>query len=68
MTKNWDELCDEEKSYIDWIKVDFFKNQKSNLEDRFKNFDDIIKYSYMQGYAAGFQSKTKHSSEEQLQK
>ena len=58
MTKNWDELCDEEKSFLKWIQ----NNDIGNV------FFEILKIAYMQGYAEGFQSKLKYSSEEQLQK
>jgi hypothetical protein len=60
MTKNWDELCDEEKSFDSW----FLQNNKT--------YDDIVidllKRVYMQGYASGFQAKLKYSSDENLQK
>jgi hypothetical protein len=59
MTKNWDELCDEEKSFLNW-----FQNQ----DDLNNSWFDILKTVYMQGYAAGFQSKLVYSSEEYLQK
>jgi hypothetical protein len=59
MTKNWDELCDEEKSFLQWI----------NNQDEINNkIFDILKTVYMQGYAAGFQARLKYSSDEHLQK
>jgi hypothetical protein len=59
MTENWDEICDEEKSFLDWIQ---------NQDDIENQVFDILKIVYMQGYAAGFQSKLKYTSAEQLQK
>jgi hypothetical protein len=59
MTKNWDELCDEEKSFLNWVQ------NQDNISDK---FFDILKIAYMQGYAAGFQAKLVYSSEENLQK
>jgi len=59
MTDNWDELCDEEKSFDVWL----LHNNKT-----YDGIIDLLKTVYMQGYAAGFQSKVKYSSEEQLQK
>jgi|688.fasta_scaffold05125_50 hypothetical protein len=63
MTENWDELCDEEKSFNEW-----FKENNSLIYDSFDVTLEIYKNIYMQGYAAGFQSKLKYSSEEHLQK
>jgi hypothetical protein len=63
MTKNLDELCDEEKSFNEW-----FKDNYSLIYDVFGNTLDVYKKVYMQGYAAGFHAKFKYSSEEQLQK
>ena len=64
MTKNWDELCDEEKSFDAWFV--------QNNSDLYREIDDriigLLKTAYVQGYAAGFQSKVKYSSQEQLQK
>jgi hypothetical protein len=59
MTENWDELCDEEKSFLQWI------NNQDEINDR---LFDILKDVYMQGYAAGFQARLKYSSDEHLQK
>jgi hypothetical protein len=59
MTEDYDELCDEEKSFLEWF------NKQDTLN---KDFFDMIRHSYMHGYAAGFQAKLKHLSEEQLQK
>ena len=63
MTKNWDELCDEEQSFNEW-----FKENNSLIYDSFDVTLEIYKNIYMQGYAAGFQSKLKYSSDEHLQK
>lgn len=64
MTKNWDETCDEEKSFNTW----FYQNS----EDLYREIDDkiitLLKEVYMQGYAAGFEARRKYSAEEQLQK
>lgn len=59
MTKNWDETCDEEKSFNTW----FYQN--SEIDDKIIT---LLKEVYMQGYAAGFEAKRKHSAAEQLQK
>lgn len=64
MTKNWDELCDEEKSFDAWFV--------QNNGDLYREIDDrvigLLKMVYMKGYAAGFDAKGKHLAEEQLQK
>jgi hypothetical protein len=64
MTKNWDELCDEEKSFDAWFL--------QNNGDLYREIDDkiigLLKTVYMKGYAAGFDSKLKYSSDENLQK
>ena len=59
MTENSDELCDEEKSFFEWM---------NNQDDISNQLFDLLKIVYMQGYAAGFHSKLKYSSEEYLQK
>jgi hypothetical protein len=59
MTKNWDELCDEEKSFDAWL----LQNNKT-----YDGVIDLLKTAYMQGYAAGFDAKGKYLAEEQLQK
>jgi len=59
MTKNWDELCDEEKSFDAWL----LENNKT-----YNGVIDLLKVVYMQGYASGFQAKLKYSSNEYLQK
>lgn len=64
MTKNWDELCDEEKSFENW----FMQNNGKFYKAIDASIIDILKKVYMQGYAAGFDAKGKYSAEEQLQK
>jgi hypothetical protein len=64
MTKNWDEMCDEEKSFDAW----FVQNNAELYKEIDSRMTDLLKTAYMQGYAAGFQSKLKYSSEEYLQK
>ncbi len=64
MTKNWDELCDEEKSFDAW----FVQNNAELYKEIDSRIIDLLKTSYMQGYAAGFQAKLKYASEEYLQK
>jgi hypothetical protein len=59
MQNNPEDMCDEEKSFLNWIQ------DKDDLNNR---LFDILKTVYMQGYAAGFQSKLKYSSDEYLQK
>jgi len=64
MIKNWDELCDEEKSFDAWFV--------QNNGDLYRQIDDkiisLLKMVYMKGYAAGFDAKGKYSAEEYLQK
>lgn len=64
MTKNWDELCDEEKSFDAWL----VQNNGDLYREIDKKILGLLKTVYMQGYASGFQSKAKYSSQEQLQK
>lgn len=64
MIKNWDELCDEEKSFDAW----FVQNNAELYKEIDTRIIDLLKTAYMQGYAAGFQSKLKYTSEEYLQK
>ncbi len=44
MTENWDELCDEEKSFNEW-----FKENNSLIYDSFDVTLEIYKNIYMQG-------------------
>jgi len=64
MTKNWDELCDEEKSFDAW----FVKNNAELYQEIDTMIIGLLKMAYMKGYAAGFASKIQHSAEQQLQK
>ena len=64
MTKNWDEMCDEEKSFDAW----FIQNNAELYKEIDSRIIDLLKIAYMQGYAAGFQAKLDYSSEEYLQK
>ena len=64
MIKNWDELCDEEKSFDAW----FFQNNGDLYREIDNKIIDLLKMVYMKGYAAGFDAKGKHSAQEQLQK
>lgn len=64
MTKNWDDLCDEEKSFENW----FIQNNGKFYKEIDASIIDLLKKIYMQGYAAGFESKRQYSAEEQLQK
>lgn len=64
MIKSWDELCDEELSFNQWIS----NNGYSIFLDINGQLKEILKTVYMQGYAAGFQARLKYSSDEYLQK
>jgi hypothetical protein len=59
MIKNLDELCDEEKSFFEWM---------NNQDDINNQLFDLLKIVYVQGYAAGFQYKQEQNAMEQLQK
>ena len=56
------ELCDEEKSYHEWVanNLDFIQNNKQHI--------GVMKKLYMLGFAAGFQHKQKITAQEYLQK
>ncbi len=56
------ELCDEEKSYHEWVanNLDFMQKNKAHI--------GVMKKLYMQGFAAGFQHKQKITAQEYLQK
>lgn len=64
MIKNWDELCDEEKSFDVW----FTQNGNEIYKEIDSRIIDLLKNVYMKGYAAGFEARRKYSAEEQLQK
>jgi hypothetical protein len=57
-----EEMCDEEKSYYEWIK-----NNNAYLRDN-KQHISVMKKLYMDGFAAGFQHKKELQSKEWLQK
>jgi hypothetical protein len=59
MQNNSEDMCDEEKSFLNWIQ---------KQDDLNNSWFDILKTTYMQGYAAGFHYKLKYSSDEYLQK
>jgi hypothetical protein len=53
------DICDEEKSFVLWAKDNRqFIGENSRL----------LKATYMQGYAMGFDAKKKYTYEEQMQK
>jgi hypothetical protein len=56
------ELCDEEKSYHEWVaqNLDFIQNNKQHV--------GVMKKLYMAGFAAGFSYKKKVTAAEYLQK
>jgi hypothetical protein len=56
------ELCDEEKSYHEWVanNLDFVQKNKAHIS--------VMKKLYMLGFAAGFQHKQKTTAQEYLQK
>jgi len=56
------ELCDEEKSYHEWVanNLDFMQKNKAHIS--------VMKKLYMLGFAAGFQHKQKITAQEYLQK
>ena len=57
-----EELCDEEKSYHEWVaqNLDFIQNNKQHV--------GVMKKLYMAGFGAGFDHKRKLSAQEYLQK
>lgn len=72
MIDNWDEMCDEEKSFDAWFAQNnnnlfqfWIKHPYREINDKIIN---VLKTAYMQGYASGFQAKLKYSSDENLQK
>jgi hypothetical protein len=64
MNENFEDLCDEEKSFDAW----FIQNNAELYKEIDSRIIDLLKMTYMQGYAAGFQAKLKYTSEEYLQK
>lgn len=59
---NSEELCDEEKSYHEWVanNLGFVKDHKDCVR--------VMQTLYIQGFAAGFNHKKKISAQEHLQK
>jgi hypothetical protein len=59
---NDDYICDEEKSYNEWVKnnLTYISANKQHIS--------VMKKLYMDGFAAGYSYKQKISAEEQLQK
>lgn len=57
-----EEMCDEEKSYHEWIanNIDFLSKHKISIP--------AMKKIYMDGFAAGFIHKLKITAMEELQK
>lgn len=57
-----DFLCDEEKSYHEWVSknIDFLNKNKVSIP--------AMKKIYMDGFAAGFVHRNKLNAIEQLQK
>jgi len=62
MCNNNEEMCDEEKSYHEWVanNLEFMQQNKSHIS--------VMKKLYMQGFAAGFEYKKKLTAQEYLQK
>lgn len=57
-----DELCDEERSYNDWV------SHNLNYINQHKYAITVMKKLYMEGFAAGFVHREKINVMEQLQK
>jgi hypothetical protein len=57
-----EELCDEEKSYNDWVS-----NNLAYINDN-KQSISVMKKLYIEGFAAGFVHRDKINAMEQLQK
>lgn len=57
-----EEMCDEEKSYHEWVarNIEYLQQNKSHVS--------VMKKLYMEGYAAGYQSWKDNQSKEWLQK
>jgi hypothetical protein len=57
-----EEMCDEEKSYHEWVanNLEFMQQNKSHIS--------VMKKLYMAGFGAGFDYKKKLSAQEYLQK
>lgn len=57
-----EELCDEEKSYNDWV------SHNLNYINQHKQSIAVMKKLYLEGFAAGFVHRDRISAMEQLQK
>lgn len=57
-----DEICDEEKSYHEWVSknLEYLQQNKSHVA--------VMKKLYMEGFASGFQYKKELQAKEWLQK
>ena len=57
-----EEVCDEEKSYYEWVSknLEYIQQNKQHI--------GVMKKLYMQGFAAGFVHRNKMNAQEQLQK
>lgn len=57
-----EEVCDEEKSYYEWVSknLEYIQQNKQHI--------GVMKKLYMAGFAAGFVHRNKMNAEEQLQK
>lgn len=57
-----EELCDEEKSYHEWVSnnLEYIQQNKSHV--------GVMKKLYMEGFAAGFQFKKELQAKDWLQK
>jgi hypothetical protein len=57
-----EEVCDEEKSYHEWVSqnLEYIQQNKQHI--------GVMKKLYMEGFAAGFVHRNKVNAQEQLQK
>jgi hypothetical protein len=57
-----EDLCDEEKSYYEWVSnnLSFINQNKQSV--------NVMKKLYMEGFAAGWQNKKEFQAKEWLQK
>ena len=57
-----EEVCDEEKSYYEWVSknLEYIQQNKQHI--------GVMKKLYMEGFAAGFVHRNKVNAKEQLQK
>jgi hypothetical protein len=57
-----EELCDEEKSYHEWV------SKNLSYISKHKDAISVMKKLYMEGFASGFKYKQQILAKEQLQK